>query len=282
VPTKRYAGLETLKDHPKTAPESGPGLGSALTVSGAAVSPNWGYHSSRITAFLMTLFNVRLGVWLPNPAKATADELRLARPRNSLTALINEMLGATTDECQAIYLSDGGHFENLGLYEMFRRRCSLLLVVDAGADEACSLFDLGNAIRKSEIDLGIRVQMREPMGLYSRSRLDEGGKPDPAPVGFAVGEVDYGGGHSGRLIYLKPSFLPNIPADVRSYGAEHKAFPHESTLDQWFSESQFESYRMLGRHQMQVLLDGVAAGNLAGMFDQQWPSTSTEVRIAAE
>jgi hypothetical protein len=282
VPTNRYAGLETLKDRPQNASESGPGLGSALTVSGAAVSPSWGYHSSRITAFLMTLFNVRLGVWLPNPAKATADELRLARPRNSLTALINEMLGATTDECQAVYLSDGGHFENLGLYEMFRRRCSLLLVVDAGADEACSLFDLGNAIRKSEIDLGIRVQMREPMGLYARSRLDGEGKPDPAPVGFAVGEIDYGGGHTGRLIYLKPCFLPNIPADVRSYGAEHKMFPHESTLDQWFSESQFESYRMLGRHQMRALLEGVSAGDLAGMFDQQWPSTSAELRIAAE
>ena len=106
----------------------------------------------------MTLFNVRLGIWLPNPSKATADELRLARPRNSLMALIDEMLGETTDDSQAIYLSDGGHFENLGLYEMFRRRCSSILVVDAGADEACSLFDLGNAIRKSEIDLGISVQ----------------------------------------------------------------------------------------------------------------------------
>ena len=163
VPTTRFAGLETLKEHPTKATESGPGLGSALTVSGAAVSPNWGYHSSRITAFLMTLFNVRLGIWLPNPSKATADELRLARPRNSLMALIDEMLGETTDDSQAIYLSDGGHFENLGLYEMFRRRCSSILVVDAGADEACSLFDLGNAIRKAEIDFGIRVAMQEPM-----------------------------------------------------------------------------------------------------------------------
>jgi len=281
VPTNRYAGLETLKDHPEKASESGPGLGSALTVSGAAVSASWGYHSSRITAFLMTLFNARLGVWLPNPAKATTDELRLARPRNSLMALLNEMLGATTDDCQAIYLSDGGHFENLGLYEMFRRRCSLLLVVDAGSDEACSLFDLGNAIRKSEIDLGIRVQMHEPMGLYPRSRLEGEGKCEPAAVGFALGEVDYGNGHIGRLIYLKPSFLPQIPADVRSYGAEHESFPHEPTLDQWFSESQFESYRMLGRYQMQALLDGMAPGDLAGMFDDRWEPAATELRVVS-
>ena len=138
------------------------------------MSPSWGYHSSRITAFLMTLFNVRLGIWLPNPSKATADELRLARPRNSLMALIDEMLGETTDDSQAIYLSDGGHFENLGLYEMFRRRCSSILVVDAGADEACSLFDLGNAIRKAEIDLGIT---RDDAGADARLSLAAGSRP---------------------------------------------------------------------------------------------------------
>ena len=159
-------------------------------------------------------------------------------------ALIDEMLGETTDDSQAIYLSDGGHFENLGLYEMFRRRCSSILVVDAGADEACSLFDLGNAIRKAEIDFGISV---DDARADARATRAAGSKPTSdltaTALGFAYGDIDYGGGHTGRLLYLKPSFLPTIPADVRSYGAEHKAFPHESTLDQWFSESQFESYR---------------------------------------
>jgi hypothetical protein len=269
VPTSRFAGLETLKEHPKKATESGPGLGSALTVSGAAVSPTWGYHSSRITAFLMTLFNVRLGIWLPNPSTATADELRLARPRNSLMALIDEMLGETTDDSQAIYLSDGGHFENLGLYEMFRRRCSSILVIDAGADETCSLFDLGNAIRKSEIDLGTRVVMRDPMHLYARARLDA--DLETVALGCATGDIFYSNGHIGRLLYVKPSFLSQIPADVRSYGAEHKAFPHETTLDQWFSESQFESYRKLGRYQSNVLVKGVADGDLSGMFGAHQP-----------
>jgi hypothetical protein len=266
VPTIRFAGLETLKKHPAKAEESGTGLGNALTVSGAAVSPSWGYHSSRITAFIMTLFNVRLGVWLPNPSKATSDELRLARPRNSLMALIDEMLGETTDDSQAIYLSDGGHFENLGLYEMCRRRCSSILVVDAGADEACSLFDLGNAIRKVGIDLGITVTMREPVRLYARQRLDVESELTADARGFAVGDIDYGNGQVGRLLYVKPSFLAGIPIDVRSYGAEHKTFPHESTLDQWFSESQFESYRMLGRHQMTEIIEKIKKGDLPGMF----------------
>jgi hypothetical protein len=266
VPTNRFAGLETLKDHPKKPTESGPGLGNALTVSGAAVSPSWGYHSSRITAFLMTLFNVRLGIWLPNPSTATADDLRLARPRNSLLALIDEMLGETTDDSQAIYLSDGGHFENLGLYEMFRRRCSSILIVDAGADPECSLFDLGNAIRKAEIDFGVSVTMNEPMRLYGRMRLEANSGLLATARGFACGTIDYGRGHIGRLLYIKPSFLERIPADVRSYGAEHALFPHESTLDQWFSESQFESYRMLGRYQMSELIGGIGNGDLAAVF----------------
>jgi hypothetical protein len=266
VPTTRFAGLETLNDHPVKPDELGPGLGSALTVSGAAVSPSWGYHSSRITAFLMTLFNVRLGIWLPNPSKATADDLRLARPRNSLMALIDEMLGETTDDSQAIYLSDGGHFENLGLYEMFRRRCSSILVVDASADELCSLTDLGNAIRKAEIDFGISVEMDGPVNLYSRQRLEAESDLAATALGFARGDIDYGGGHTGELLYIKPSFLAGIPADVRAYGKAHQAFPHESTLDQWFSESQFESYRMLGRYQMAELTGDADTMQLADIF----------------
>ena len=163
----------------------------------------------------MTLFNVRLGIWLPNPSKATSDELRLARPRNSLMALIDEMLGETTDDSQAIYLSDGGHFENLGLYEMFRRRCSSILVVDAGADEACSLIDLGNAIRKAEIDFGIRVAMQEPMHVYPRIRLEGESDLTAAALGFACGDIDYGGGHTGQL-RLPEAKLPGTDSRRRA------------------------------------------------------------------
>ena len=105
------------------------------------------------------------------------------------------------------------------------------------------------------------------MHVYARSRLEAEQRTDGHRAGFAFGEIDYGGGHNGQLLYLKPSFLSRIPADVRSYGAEHKAFPHESTLDQWFSESQFESYRMLGRYQMMALAANAAPGQLQAVFD---------------
>ena len=150
---------------------------------------------------------------------------------------------------------------------MFRRRCGSILVIDAGADPACSLFDLGNAIRKAEIDFGISVAMTEPLHLYARERIETDSDLETTARGFAYGTIDYGGGHTGRLLYIKPSFLSMIPADVRSYGAEHALFPHESTLDQWFSESQFESYRTLGRYQVADLISSIGNGDLPAAFD---------------
>jgi hypothetical protein len=250
VPTTAYAGMESL--HNENCRNLGPHLGSLLTISGAAVSPNWGYHSAKLTAFLMTLFNVRLGVWLPNPANATADELQLAKPRNSETALFNELLGETTDTSQAIYLSDGGHFENLGVYEMLRRRCHRIIVVDAGQDGNGAFLDLGNVIRKARIDLDVEVTM-QPMRIFSRKILAADKTLGPTALGIALGEIAYSGSAQGSILYLKPCFLPKIPTDVRAYGESDDAFPHDTTLQQWFSESQFESYRALGRWQMEQL-----------------------------
>ncbi len=242
--TRHYAGMESFGDVQNA--DVGPRLGSVLTVSGAALSPNWGYHSSPLTAFLMTLFNVRLGAWMPNPATATSDELRLAKPRNSVFALFREMLGATTDTSQAIYLSDGGHFENLGLYEMLRRRCQRIVVIDAGQDGKCEFTDLGNAIRKARIDLDVEVTMPD-IHIVSRKVLEGDKAASATALAIAVGCVAYPGGGTGKILYLKPSFLAELPADVMAYGRSDETFPHDSTANQWFSESQFESYRALGR-----------------------------------
>ena len=129
-------------------------LGTALSLSGAAVSPNWGYHSSTVTSFVLTIFNARLGGWFGNPSFGEAWKGN--GPDRSSSRFWQEALGFTTDKEPFVYLSDGGHFENLGLYEMIRRRCHVIVLSDAGADPTCTLEDLGNAIRKIYIDLGVR------------------------------------------------------------------------------------------------------------------------------
>ncbi len=263
VRTTAYAGKDSRFD--EMGADRGATIGTMLTISGAALSPSWGYHSSPASAFLMTLFNVRLGAWMPNPANSTDDELQLAKANDSLVAHLSDLAGITTDNRQAIYLSDGGHFENLGLYEMLRRRCRLIVVVDAGQDEKCSFFDLGNAIRKARIDLGANVRMRT-MRIRSRQAIESNPGAARDAIGFAVGCIDYPSGPRGRLVYLKPSFLPDIPADVRAYGLANASFPHVTNTEQWFTESEFESYRALGAWQMQQLTEKMVTGTLRDLF----------------
>ena len=208
-------------------------LGTAVSISGAAVSPNMGYHSSPLITFLLALFNVRLGWWLGNPKKRYWKN---KGPNMAFAPLIMETLGLTTDEGRFVYLSDGGHFENLGLYEMVLRRCRCIVVCDSGCDKKYGYEDLGNAIRKIRIDLGIPIDL--DLGTVEKN-------------GYALGSICYEavdgeGSRTGKLIYLKPTITKDVTADVLNYKRTNDDFPHQSTADQWFDESQFESYRMLG------------------------------------
>jgi hypothetical protein len=224
----------------------GMSLGTALTISGAAASPNSGYHSSPLATFLMALFNVRLGAWLGNPGPKGEHTFRNRGPKFAVGPLLQETLGLTTDEKPYVFLSDGGHFENLGLYEMVLRRCRLIVVSDAGCDPKCELEDLGSAIRKIRIDLGVPIEF-EDFNIYSRESKKSGKR-------WALGKIRYsavdGGDTDGILIYMKPAFYCDgkEPIDIFNYAATSLTFPHETTSDQWFSESQFESYRTLGHY----------------------------------
>jgi dienelactone hydrolase len=223
-------------------------LGTAMAISGAAVSPNQGYNSSPLTGFLLMLFNIRLGWWLGSPMRSSYDN---EGPTFSLTPALRELGGATTDKSKWIYLSDGGHFENLGLYEMVRRRCRNILVSDAGCDPTCSFEDLGNAVRKIFIDFGVSINF-EKLEIKAR-------KNPPSPgIRFAVGTIKYPGSEKmGWLLYLKPTYMATDErADIRSYASANPQFPHESTTDQWFSESQLESYRALGASVTEYVCSG--------------------------
>jgi hypothetical protein len=224
-------------------------LGTAVGISGAAASPNMGYNSSPALSFLLTFFNVRLGWWLGNPGPAGDDTYHLRNPRASLRPLLAEVFGNTDASHPYVYLSDGGHFENLGFYEMVVRRCRRIIIIDAGSDEQFVFGDLGNAIRKVFIDFGIRVRI-DRMGLFPRS-LDQAKRDNPkycATGRIFYSDVDGKDAPVGELVYIKPVFYGSEPHDIYNYGMTNETFPHQSTGDQWFSESQFESYRALGKY----------------------------------
>jgi hypothetical protein len=225
-------------------------LGTAMAISGAAASPNQGYNSSPPVAFLMALLNVRLGWWLGNPGRAGASAYRDDGPKTAAKSLVSELLGLTREDQEYVYLSDGGHFENLGIYEMVRRRCRLIVVSDAGCDPEFAFEDLGNAVRKIQIDLGVPIRFEGLAAL--KPRPFDGHDLGPGHPYHAIGEIDYAaadgrGAKEGIILYIKPGYHGSeTSAGVRSYATANSDYPHDSTANQWFGESQMESYRALG------------------------------------
>jgi hypothetical protein len=222
-------------------------LGTAMTISGAAASPNMGYHSSPLITFLMTMFNLRLGWWLGNPGPAGNDSFCRSQPVLAVRPIVDELFGRTNDRNKYVYLSDGGHFENLGVYEMVLRRCSRIVVVDASCDADATFGDLANAMRLISIDLGVPITFADDFSIYAR-----GNTSTPPLAYWAEGIIEYSavdlGAPDGKIYYLKPTLYGREPRDVFSYAQSSEDFPHESTADQFFSESQLESYRALGRY----------------------------------
>lgn len=214
-------------------------LGSAMSISGAAASPLSGYHTSAPLAALMTIFNVRLGQWLGNPGDTEA--WKSSSPKFGARYLLKELTATANTDAKFLYLSDGGHFENLGLYELVRRGCRLIVATDAGCDPDYAFDDLANALRKCSIDLGAAIEIN-----VDSLRPGDGFKHTQAH--HAVGLIHYADGNEGVLLYIKASLTGGEAPDVLNYATNHKAFPHDTTADQAFDEDQFESYRKLGFH----------------------------------
>ena len=226
-------------------------IGTAAATSGAAASSNMGYYTtSPVLSLLLTFFNVRLGWWLGNPGKFGNETYMLPAPKYSIKPVLDEAFGLTDDQNKYVYLTDGGHFENLGIYEMVLRRCHIIFASDGAQDEAYHFSDLGNAVRKIRIDLGIKIE-------FKSIPIHGGGEGKPSGTYWALGRIRYSDidekAEDGILLYFKPAVYGNEPRDVLEYKESYPAFPHQSTADQFFDEPQFESYRMLGSFIMEQL-----------------------------
>ncbi|HWZ44984.1 MAG TPA: patatin-like phospholipase family protein [Candidatus Saccharimonadales bacterium] len=229
--------------------EKGVRLGTAVAVSGAAANPNMGYHSSAQAAFLLTLFNVRLGWWVGNPTNA--NTYKRSGPRVALVWLFRELLGFVDEGSPYLNLSDGGHFENLGLYELVRRRCHFIIAIDGEADLDYHFGGLGGAVRKCRDDFGVEIDI-DPRPIQPK----DGRNGSHCVMGRIYYPQDEKGAEkTGWLLYIKASITGDEPADVEEYRRENPDFPQQSTADQFFSESQFESYRRLGLHVARTTLD---------------------------
>jgi len=225
--------------------EDGVTLGTAVAISGAAASPNMGSYSEPALAFLMTLFDVRLGWWVGNPK---GNHWEYGSPNVGFYCLLQELLGTTSDNSEFVYLSDGGHFENLGLYELVRRKCKLIVASDASWDSGYEFGDLHNAIERCRTDFGVEIRM-SGLNEFVPDGDSEGHLDKRSKGHYAVGKICYNldsPEEDGTIIYLKPALVEGDPDDVLAYAKKNQSFPHDTTADQWFDEAHFENYRALG------------------------------------
>jgi hypothetical protein len=231
-------------------------LATAMAISGAAVNPSTGVGGQGVTrqsflSMLMGLLNIRLGYWAPNP-QPDKEPPSFWIPNYLVPGLWELVLRRRLNEnSKFVQLSDGGHFENLGLYELIRRRLKLIIVCDGAADPGFDFGDLANAIQKIRIDFGamICVTSNELKGLVPRKESrdnSDSGAMRYAQQGYFIADIVYPDNDKGTLIYLKTTFFRELSADLYGYKKDHPQFPDEPTSDQFFDENQFEAYRELG------------------------------------
>lgn len=215
-------------------------LATAIAISGAAVNPNSMVTRSRPVSFLMTLLNLRMGYWIRNPKHPASFNGFFSRPWWYIY-MLREMFGRGLNEhFQHIHLADGGHLENLALYELIRRRCRFIIISDAGADPKFDFSDLAKVIEMARVDFGAKITL-------STEDLVPEANPGFAKCAFTMGSIKYiDREQPAKLIYIKTTVTRGLPEDIYGYRRAHPSYPDESTSDQFFDEPQFEAYRELG------------------------------------
>ena len=252
-------------------------LATAMAISGAAANPHTGVGGEGETrgqalSFLMVLLNISMGYWAQNPTtKDPGLEPWKAAMRSPMPNFLKPglwdliSLQKLNERSNFLMLSDGGHFENLALYELIRRRCRVILVCDGAADPDFTFGDLANALEKIRTDFGVAVDLDSDIlqPLVPQDQHDgavEGQDADSVRArfskqGYVRATIHYPDDTEGTLIYLKASFPHDLPADLYGYRLAHPAFPNEPTADQFFDEKQFEAYRELGYQLASTMMD---------------------------
>ena len=231
-PLMKYKATDqVVKDNPDLD------LATAMAISGAAASSNMGWQTMREYRTLMAIFNVRLGYWMK------WQEQKSILQSNSFVQVMREIFGRLDERSTAINLSDGGHIENLAVYELIRRKMRFVVCVDGGLDSDLTCSDLNRLQRLVAIDFGYRIEF-DPTNLKMPNNLSKDYglmvKIDYTP------ELEQDQKQLGWMLFIKLAMMGTEANYVLDYQREYPLFPHQSTGDQFFDEAQFEAYRKLG------------------------------------
>lgn len=246
---ERFIDLLTARKHRRNDLS----LLSAVAMSGAAISPSMGKMTAKPLRFLMALANIRLGVWVPNPRWVAADGENPVPSRPRPSYLARELLGLNSVDAKYLYVSDGRHYENLGLVELLRRGCTDVYCLDAsgvGGDDA-ELKTLGEAIALARSELNVEIAFSGREGENPEELTPGKGEPlakrdvVTATIQYPPGP-DGGTGPKGTLVYVRNTLTAKAPWDVRAHHESDPRFPNNPTVDQLYTDQKFEAYRALG------------------------------------
>jgi hypothetical protein len=227
---------------------------STVTISGAAFSPAMGKMSKPWQGRLFALANLRLGVWVPNPM-AVSHGRRFEKGRVPNAAwYLRELIGWFDRTAPYVYLTDGGHWENLGLVELLRRGCTDIWMVSAAGDGITSFETLAQAFALAREEVGVNftdlplenLRPQEPGEDSTRRLLRDTGQVGTAGSPFVRGKFFYGDETVGRITVIEAALLGDLPWDVHSYAERNDDFPDLSTGYQLMDHRDFEAYRLLG------------------------------------
>lgn len=261
VSTLSYEGATRLFSRNATRREADITLPAAVAMSGAAISPSMGKQTRKPLRALLALANVRLGVWVPNPrwVPQLEEKFRM-RKRPRAHYLLKEMFGWNRVNDRFLYVTDGGHYENLGLVELLRRGCTVIYCFDASGGSPCG--QLGDAIALARSELGVEMSIDaaplpvDPDSGFSESNVLEGT--------FKYRKVANEEQVTGKIYYARNLLTADAPADVLAHHENDPTFPNDPTSDQLFTDMKFESYRALGEL---AARNALAAANGGGTPD---------------
>lgn len=252
------------------APSEDISLGQSVAISGAAFSTGMGGQTGIGLSLLTGFFNIRLGYWWDaeawTPPNRRADWFTKASaafgwlfPTQSY--ILDEYLARFHGPAKALWnLSDGGHYENMGAYELIRRKIPKIVIIDAEADPEYQFEGLGILVRKARIDFKAEIEFLDQDRLKDLATRDNSELPEwigtlesvkNGKAYAAIAQVDHNGDDTRQtslLLYIKAAVVGDEPMDILHYRATHPDFPQQSTADQFFDEAQWESYRKLGDH----------------------------------
>jgi hypothetical protein len=264
--SKRYIGSISTgycKTEEMEAQSKDLNLATAMAISAAAAAPNIGKSTIKALVFILAMLNIRYDYWLFNPGRVRSGDKHSGRAGPAY--FLRELTSDLSADSKYVNLSDGGHIENLGLYELIRRECRLIIAGDSEEDLGLTFSGLSDLIRLVQIDFGVIIVMD---GLDAIRNGEQH---------HAIGNIYYRNNKVGKLIYLKTSLLGDYslrdslaPAEYQTskvrdddfmfdnnpyiahYKTQEPTFPHQSSANQFYDETQFECYRALG-YQMATL-----------------------------